>query len=357
MFKKHVTSQLSAYLQEELAGAERAQVAAHLSQCARCRRELETIQLGISLAESLRLISAPPSLTLVTVAAGRATQLPAPRKITLAWAIPLTALLFICFFGWYWSRRPQPQKIGWEVAGVAGAPSIAGVKLAGQGNLAPGEWLETDNASRAHLKVAEIGYVELAANSRLQLVESKPTEHRLHLRQGKLSAVIVAPPRLFFVDTPSATAVDLGCAYTLEVDAKGDSLLHVTSGWVLIQLQGRETAIPAGMMCATRQGAGIGTPYDADATAQFKEGLARLDFEKPGNPEAELQQLLAAARMSDARTLWHLLTRVEKYSAHNRGQIFDRLAVLVPPPVGVTREKVLAGEQAMLDAWRLLKIR
>lgn len=357
MFRKHVISQLSAYLQEELAGAERAQVAAHLLQCVKCQRELETIKLGIGLAESLRVVPAPPSLTVERVRVGAAPPL-SHRKIAWGWAIPLTASLILCFFfGWGWVRRPQPQKTGWEVAGLAGRPSIAGVKLAGEGNLAPGEWLETDNESRAKLKVAEIGFVELAANSRLQLVESKPTEHRLHLQQGKLSAVIVAPPRLFFVDTPSATAVDLGCAYTLEVDEKGDSVLHVTSGWVSIQLQGRETAITAGMMCATRQGAGIGTPYDAEATALFKAILARLDFEKLVAAGPEIQRLLAVARVSDARTLWHLLTQVEKYSAPDRGQIFNRLAVLVPPPVGVTREKVLAGEQPMLDAWRLLKIR
>ena len=37
-----------------------------------------------------------------------------------------------------------------------------------------------------------------------------------------MSARIWAPPRLFYVNTPSAVAEDLGCAYTLEVDDLGE---------------------------------------------------------------------------------------------------------------------------------------
>jgi hypothetical protein len=39
--------------------------------------------------------------------------------------------------------------------------------------------------------------------------------------------MIWAPPRLFFVDTPSAVAADLGCSYTLEVKDDGAGVLRV----------------------------------------------------------------------------------------------------------------------------------
>ena len=80
----------------------------------------------------------------------------------------------------------------------------------------------------------------------MRLLETQPTEHRLELARGKMSARIWAPPRLFFVDTPSAVAADLGCAYTLEVDDQGASLLQVTSGWVALELKDRESMVPAG---------------------------------------------------------------------------------------------------------------
>src|SRR5438876_1202274 len=97
--------------------------------------------------------------------------------------------------------------------------------------------------------------------------------------RGRMSARISAPPKLFFVNTPSAVAEDLGCAYTLEVDDAGNSLLRVTLGWVALQLKDRESLVPAGAACATRPGIGPGTPYFEDASELFRTALAKLDFE------------------------------------------------------------------------------
>ena len=93
-----------------------------------------------------------------------------------------------------------------------------------------------------------------------------------------MSARIWAPPRLFFVDTPSAVAADLGCAYTLEVDENGGSLLRVTSGWVALQLKDRESIVPAGAACETQPGIGPGTPYFEDAPTVFREALRKIDL-------------------------------------------------------------------------------
>jgi len=94
-----------------------------------------------------------------------------------------------------------------------------------------------------------------------------------------MSARIWAPPRLFFVDTPSAVAADLGCAYTLEVDNAGGSLLRVTSGWVALQLKDRESMVRRAQLVKTRRGIGPGTPYFEDASESFRQALVRLDFE------------------------------------------------------------------------------
>jgi hypothetical protein len=44
-----------------------------------------------------------------------------------------------------------------------------------------------------------------------------------------------------------------------------------------------------------------------------------------------------------------LLPRV---NAAERALVFDRMAVLVPPPDGVSREGVMALNQQMLDTWK-----
>jgi hypothetical protein len=253
---------------------------------------------------------------------------------------------------------PQAALQGWEVDNLTGLPRIGTKKITDKGRLRVGEWLETDNASRAKIKVAEIGYVDIDPNSRVQLVGTKDTEHRIALEKGKMSAVILAPPRLFIVDTPSATAVDLGCAYTLEVDEFGASLLHVTSGWVSFMRNGRESIIPAGAMCATRKGVGVGTPYFADASSAFKAALTVLDFSEDVIPITTLQTLLRESRLEDTLTLWHLLGREFRVqTADIRGRIYDRLAELAPPPETVTRAGIVNGDRKMLDLWWGDKIR
>jgi hypothetical protein len=63
---------------------------------------------------------------------------------------------------------------------------------------------------------------------------------------------------------------------------------------------------------------------------------------------AAISTVLAEAREADTFTLWHLLFRV---SASERARVYDRMAALLPPPEGVTREGVLRGDKRMLDLW------
>jgi len=142
-----------------------------------------------------------------------------------------------------------------------------------------GQVLETDGRSRARIAVGSIGNVDIDENTRVRLLATEPTEHRLELTRGKMSARIWAPPRLFFVDTPSAVAADLGCAYTLEVDDQGASKLRVTSGWVALELKDRESIVPAEASCDTQPGIGPGTPYFEDASPVFRAALSRMDFQ------------------------------------------------------------------------------
>ena len=127
-----------------------------------------------------------------------------------------------------------------------------------------------------------------------------------------MSARIWAPPRLFFVDTPSAVAADMGCAYTLDVDDSGGSLLRVTSGWVALQLRDRESIVPAGAACQTRSGIGPGTPYFEDADADFRRALTELDFgTDAAAKDSRFNVLLQKARVKDTLTLWHLIARLD----------------------------------------------
>ena len=86
----------------------------------------------------------------------------------------------------------------------------------------------TDDNSRARVDVSTIGQVTIDPNSRMTLVETRDAHHQLALERGTLHATISAPPGQFIVDTPSARATDLGCAYTLHVDEDGSGIIGVT---------------------------------------------------------------------------------------------------------------------------------
>jgi hypothetical protein len=362
MFSNHVTKHLSAYCHGEVAADESRQIAEHLIGCNRCRVQFEEIKLGVKLAEHLPQVTAPDSLWLeiqsrMAEETNRSRiQSTRPSLFSFKFRQPgfagvAAGLLLVAGFSawWFYSRESRPF---WEVARLNGSPRIGSSRMDATGRLAVGQWLETDGSSRAKIEVGSIGHVEIDPNTRVRLIETKPTEHRLELARGKMSAKIWAPPRLFFVDTPSAVAADLGCAYTLEVDDSGAGLLHVTLGWVELQLKDRESMVPAGAACATRPGIGPGTPYFEDASPTFKTALSKLDF-GPGDTTwsniPALNLVLMEARPKDTLTLWHLLYRVD---GKDRELVFERMAALAPPPKDVTREGVLQLDDKMLHLWK-----
>ena len=359
MFSSHVARQFSAYHHAELSPEESRRVAEHLIGCTRCRAEFEESRLGAQSARHLPLVAAPDSIWPKVETAlrehpralpyGRASDTARYLKPSLAFAAGFM-LLFIA--GVFLVRHRTEARPSWEVARLNGAPRINANRINDNGKLAVGQWLETDDTSRARIDIGNVGQVDVDPNTRVRLVATQPTEHRLELARGRMSARISAPPKLFFVNTPSAVAEDLGCAYTLEVDDAGNSLLRVTLGWVALQLKDRESLVPAGAACATRPGVGPGTPYFEDASELFRTALAKLDFE-PNNTQwskiPALDIVLHEARLRDTMTLWYLLSRVDE---NDRGRVYTRMAELVPPPVGVTRGGVLRLDQEMLKRWR-----
>jgi hypothetical protein len=409
MVGKHIGKRLTAYYHGELSPEEHRRVAEHLLHCQRCRSEYEEIKLGAQLAARLAPVKAPASLwnelelmldhegrdadrgsaaelvampgfvpdtqrrrrggiieTLIEHLCypcvlwasamkphGDARTLNFKRGKILIAALCSVMALLICSV-WVYLCWPQREAVNngptWAVKRIAGSPKIGERQMSEQGRLAIGEWLVTDEASRAQISVGDIGEVRVEPNSRIGLVAAREDEHRLAIPKGKLHAFIWAPPRQFYVDTPSAVAVDLGCTYTLEVSEDGQGLLQVTTGWVAFEWEGRESFAPAGAECVTRPQLGPGTPYFNDASREFRNALAQFDTAQSGDPAraSALEEILHRSRKKDALTLWHLLTRTNEAE---RGRVYDRLAKLIPPPKRVTREGILLGNRAMIDAW------
>lgn len=283
----------------------------------------------------------------------RALILQFPRHPQFA-AVAVAALVLITvsvlsFHTW----RISPSGRGWEVARLDGTPQIGTQLMTAKhfaAKLRVGQTLETNATSRASIWDTDLGQINVEPNSRLRLLQTDDRRKRIQLEIGTIHAMIWAPAGQFVVDTPSAVAVDLGCAYTLQVFADDSGTIRTTLGWVGFHLNGRESFIPAGAMCPTRPKVGPGTPYFEDVSESFRTALTDFDFaaQSPDARAASLETVLSQARAKDGLTLWHLLSRTE---GTEREQVYDRFASLVPPPRGVTREGILRLDQSMLDLW------
>ena len=243
---------------------------------------------------------------------------------------------------WLWARQvdeptatpPNESVASWQVH-VDGEPT---------GRLAVGDWLDTQRSDWTDVEVPEIGRLAVARDSRLRLLRTGQHEHRLELRRGHVRATISAPPRLFIVETPAATAVDLGCVYELEVDAQGRGRLRVDAGWVAMEHPDRVVRVPAGFSCAMRGKGLIGVPVHDASPEALRTAVG--DFE--GGRTAALDDVIRIATEDDAITLFHLIPVADEEA---RGALVDVLARWAPLPAATSRADIVQLEPAALERW------
>jgi hypothetical protein len=238
----------------------------------------------------------------------------------------------------------EPTTGSWQFH-TAGGPARCGNTETATGWMARDEILETTSASTATLDVATLGTVGLEPNTKLRLLKAEGEVQKLDLLRGTLHAKISAAPRLFVVKTPTADAVDLGCAYTISVDDDGKGSLEVTSGAVSLERQARApTLVTQGASCIL--GAhGPGTPLAKTANATLRKAASDLD---EGDASA-FDRVVGSATKTDTLTLWHVMRRI---APEERARAYDKLARLVPPPRNASREAVVRGDHAAFAAYR-----
>lgn len=200
------------------------------------------------------------------------------------------------------------------------------------------------------LTAAGVGSVQLQPDSRLRVLESHKTRQRLALDSGVLTVKVTAPPRLFVVETPLATATDLGCEYTLSAsDApwlyffrrRVGSTLRVVSGYVELEDKNKNVALVPGGALVVIMGDGHQTlpAFEAASSA-----VSAYD-----STHALAPLLEALKKPEDTLTLFHLLPRVR---GAERATVLDKLLTFTTLPKGVTRAQVLALDTHALTTWR-----
>jgi hypothetical protein len=278
--------------------------------------------------------------------------LPAPGGLLRWFFLPRlviagAAAVVVMAVAWFVLRGMSADT--WTIAMRSGEARVGSLTVSGSGRLRAGQVFETGEGAQASIRMARIGRLDVEPNTTLRLVESGRNQQRLSLLRGTIHAHVSSPPRVFIVDTPSAVATDLGCAYTLHVDPSGDGTLRVTHGWIEFEWKGRCSLVPTGAMAVTRAGAGPGTPFFEDSSAGFRQALSAYDF--PADAQGRSRALAAVLSAASPHDAVSLLNLVRNAPARDRGAVYDTLAKLVPPPAGTSREAALAGDARALDPW------
>lgn len=249
--------------------------------------------------------------------------------------------LFACYRGAppmpdFRAVRQERESWRWPYA-VAAALVIAigiGLLVPRPRTLRAGEIVQT-NRRTVRINAPFIGTVDVLPHTTLQLVQSSRDRYLLDLREGTIHAKTTSAPGVFVVNTPKASAIDLGCEYTLSVTRSGAGALHVTTGWVDLRYGLLQSLVPANAHAEIDAEGNLTAPVFDDA---------------PFRADAPVDTILRTARKKDAFTLLNLLPRAA--TADQRARIYDCLNALVPAPPAITREAVRdRWTTGTADAW------
>lgn len=229
----------------------------------------------------------------------------------------------------------------------AGRYAVSG--LARVASLGEGEALALQASESAVIAIGKIGDVVLQPGSRLAVDRIARDAHRLALREGSVHATILAPARVFQIDTPAGLTVDLGCEYTLDVDAAGNARLVVLAGQVAFEFDGRDVYVPAGAECESGVGRGPSAPVFLDAAPELRALVRLLEFEPAPDPDAARALVERVERREDCLTLYHLL---DAPSPVLRKVSLGRLAEMFAVPEGFSLNDLALGNPDARLAWR-----
>ncbi len=234
----------------------------------------------------------------------------------------------------------------WKVSNLQGTPLIGDVSMSSVDSIKEGQIIKTNDSSRAELVVANMGKVIIEPNSKIIFVKGADGNNRILIEYGTINANMNSQPETFFVEMPSAVASDMGGAYSLTIDSTGDGLLFVKSGKVEIQSPNTGAIIPAGNLVMTKKDVGVGTPFNENSSAKFKNALFNLDFGNCGG--SCVTTLLNSARMSDAISLVNLIPKVEN---QYKDDFYTKLANFVPPPKEIKSDSLPFLDREKLQDW------
>jgi len=212
-------------------------------------------------------------------------------------------------------RRSRGARFGWIVGLAAMALfTLGALQVLFRHAPVDDRWVAVGDGTR-RLDLGRYGHVVAEPDARVRVLQSDEKLQSLRLDRGTIHASITkaARPRLFQVETPGATCVDLGCRYTLSVDASGISRVQVRTGRVLFDDGKRQVFIPEGASGKAAPGRAPFTPIYDDSEPALREAVEKFDAAPVGRREKQAKDVSTLVRRrEDGLVAWHLLQDPEE---------------------------------------------
>ena len=232
---------------------------------------------------------------------------------------------------------------GWEVIQLSGQPKVDNSVMDKGDSFTSGGTIETDASSSVTVAIPEMGRLLIDNSS---LVSRTKNSNEIKVEKGQVRKFEGDASNVLTVLTPLAKFTELykGGAFRLHVDDNGSCKLIVESGWVIVNIKDFDSYVPKNFNCIITRGR-YAIPYPSESSQQLIVLLENFS----GINDPSFGTILSLATKKEALSLWHLLQLV---SSENRSFGFDKLNELIPVPVGVTKEGILALNKNMLLDWR-----
>lgn len=235
----------------------------------------------------------------------------------------------------------------WKVASLSGNPYISNEAMAKLDSIRDGEYIVTNDSSRAEIYVADIGKVIIEPNTKLMIVKGEDGKNKLSVEYGTIDADMKQVAEPVPVMLPSAIAMDEGGQYKLTVDHTGDGLFFVKSGTVEVTSGNKQSVATAGTYVMTKKDKGVGTPFAVGTSPLIKKALYDFDFGKCD--QTCISTIVNSATTKDAVTLVNLLPQLEGELKDN---VYSRAIVIAPPPPGVpSRDSIPFIDEKEIEEW------
>jgi hypothetical protein len=141
----------------------------------------------------------------------------------------------------------------WKVTSLSGTPFISEEAMAKLDSIRDGEYIVTNDSSRAELFITDIGKVLVEPNTKAYDSKGKRRKNKLSVIYGTIDADMKKVQEPVHVELPSAIAMDDGGSYKVTVDGSGDGLFYVKSGQVEVVSGNKQSVVPAGSLVMTKK--------------------------------------------------------------------------------------------------------